>query len=98
MPLAKSQSIITPPTLLNVKKKEAASVSRVRILWQAMRQDVIDNFSVNEANDFYSRPLSETVDAINELYIRDAYNSLSIEGFKVTPELIEKVSRCDWSP
>lgn len=35
---------------------------------------------------------------INEVYARDAYNSLSIEGYKVTPELIERVSNGDWSP
>jgi Fic family protein len=32
------------------------------------------------------------------LYVSDAYHSLSIEGYRVTPALIEKVARGDWSP
>jgi len=87
-----------PPIALDMEKKEAPSASRVRILWQTMRQNVIDNFSNYEVSDFHSRPLNETLDAINEIYIHDAYNSLSIEGYQVTPELIKKVSHGNWSP
>lgn len=86
------------PVALDKDKKEAPGASRVRILWQTMREDVIDNFSDNEVSDFYSKPLNETLDAINEIYIHDAYNSLSIEGYQVTPELIKKVSCGEWSP
>jgi len=86
------------PVALDMNKKEAPGASRVRILWQAMREDVIDNFIDNEVSDFHSKPLNETLDAINEIYIHDAYNSLSIEGYQVTPELIKKVSCGEWSP
>lgn len=90
---------LSTPTIFETDKKEAASASRVRIQWQAMRQDVLNHFEESvTTNNFYSRQLDETLDAINELYVRDAYNSLSIEGYKVTPELIKKVSRGDWSP
>ncbi len=90
---------VTEPVILGNKKKEAASAGRVRIMWQQMRQDIIDGFVQCEpAFDFYSRPLDETLSMIAELYVRDAYNSLSIEGYRVTPELIKQVSRGDWSP
>lgn len=90
---------ITPPIILGMKKKEAPSASRVRIMWQEMRMGVIEVFDKREQEfDFYSRPLDETLEMINELYVHDAYNSLSIEGYKVTPELIERVSKGDWSP
>ena len=89
----------TTPAVLNINRKEAASAGRVRVLWQEMRQDVIDIFEKhNSSFDFLSRPLDETLDMIDEVYVRDAYNSLSIEGYKVTPELIERVSKGDWSP
>ncbi|NOY50812.1 MAG: hypothetical protein GXO88_09665 [Chlorobi bacterium] len=32
------------------------------------------------------------------LMIRDAYNSLSIEGYRVNPEIIERVRSGDWNP
>ncbi|MFC1589436.1 Fic family protein [Pseudomonadota bacterium] len=86
------------PVILGEERKEAASAGRIRIMWQQMRQSVLDGFSYSPEFDFYSRPLDETLDMIAELYVRDAYNSLSIEGYKVTPELIERVSKGDWSP
>jgi hypothetical protein len=87
------------PIILARERKEAASAKRVRIMWQQMRQQIIDGFDKYVPEfDFYSRPLKETLSMINELYVHDAYNSLSIEGYKVTPELIERVSKGDWSP
>jgi fido (protein-threonine AMPylation protein) len=32
------------------------------------------------------------------VYVNDAYNSLSIEGYRVDTELINRVSRGDWNP
>ncbi len=87
------------PAIFDAGKTEAASARRIRILWQQMRKDIIDGLSIDEPEfDFFSRPLEETLDAVNELYVHDAYNSLSIEGYAVTPELIERVSQGSWSP
>ncbi len=88
-----------PPVLFGHAIKEAASASRVRIMWQQMRQSVFETFESSQPKfDFFARPLEETLTMIKEVYLRDAYNSLSIEGYKVTPELIELVSSGDWSP
>ncbi len=90
---------LVEPVILGERRGEAASASRIRIMWQQMRQAIIDGFAQFEPEfDFYSRPLDETLAMISELYVRDAYNSLSIEGYKVTPDLIERVSNGDWSP
>jgi Fic family protein len=35
---------------------------------------------------------------VDEMYQSDAYHSLSIEGSSVTPEVIEKVRKGNWSP
>ena len=35
---------------------------------------------------------------MDEIYKSDAYHSLSIEGYSVTPALIERVQRGDWDP
>ena len=87
------------PVVLGAGRHEAASANRIRIMWQQMRQDIIDRFDVHAPDfDFFSMPLEEILKKINELYVRDAYNSLSIEGYKVKPELIERVSSGNWSP
>ncbi len=87
------------PIILGKGAKAAPSAIRIRIMWEAMREDVIKGFSGFETKaDFFSQPLDETLKRVNELYVNDAYNSLSIEGYVVTPELIKKVSSGDWSP
>ena len=35
---------------------------------------------------------------VDEIYQSDAYHSLSIEGYTVTPALIERVRQGDWDP
>ena len=35
---------------------------------------------------------------VAEAYVRDAFHSLSIEGYQVSPELIEKVRSGKWNP
>jgi hypothetical protein len=35
---------------------------------------------------------------VEEAYVTDAYHSLSIEGYRVTPELIERVRGGNWNP
>ena len=88
-----------PQVQFGKMNKEAASATRVRIMWQNMRQVILDVFSKhNPYFDFYGTPLEQTLEKINEVYANDAYNSLSIEGYKVTEALIERVSNSDWSP
>lgn len=88
-----------PPVQFGRMIKEAASATRVRILWQQMRQGILDSYEGQHTDfDFNARPIDETLAMINEVYVHDAYNSLSIEGYKVTPDLIERVSNGDWSP
>ncbi len=87
------------PVVMGKASKVTPGATRVKIMWQQMRQTIIDCFEGYDPEfDFFSRPLDKTVTMIKELYVRDAYNSLSIEGYKVTSDLIERVSTGDWSP
>ena len=36
--------------------------------------------------------------AVDEIYVNDAYHSLSIEGYRVSPELIQRVRTGTWNP
>jgi len=89
----------TSLVLIGKTGKLAPSATRVQMMWQQMRQSIIDRFVEHPPEfDFFSKPLDKTLAMINELYVSDAYNSLSIEGYKVTSDLIERVSTGDWTP
>lgn len=70
-------------------------VARIESLWKSMREDVAVAFplqpGIPEDHIGYLR-------RIDEIYVNDAYNSLSIEGYQVTPELIEQIRDEKWNP
>src|SRR5579864_4887510 len=73
----------------------APIVGRVQMMWESMRGSVIKNFPAPPGppknKDAYLR-------FIDEIYQSDAYHSLSIEGYSVTPALIDRVRQGDWDP
>ena len=68
---------------------------RLRSMWAGWRQDVIHAFPPAPGLGNQSASYLAQVD---ERYVSDAYNSLSIEGYRVSDELIERVARGDWNP
>jgi Fic family protein len=60
-----------------------------------MRHTVIDTFPRSTG---LPKDVAVYLKQVDEIYVNDAYNSLSIEGYRVTPELIEKVRIGNWSP
>ncbi|MBM4226432.1 MAG: cell filamentation protein Fic, partial [Gammaproteobacteria bacterium] len=70
-------------------------VNRLRMNWAQMRLEVLRIFP---APPGLPRNLSRYLGQVDEAYISDAYNSLSIEGYKVNTELIERVRSGQWNP
>ena len=70
-------------------------MNRIRLLWEAMRQPVLDVFP--SPPGLPRRP-DAYLTLIDEVYVSDAYHSLSIEGYRVSPELIERVRSGAWNP
>ncbi len=70
-------------------------VARIESLWKTMRGDVADAFP---AAPGMSDDHLDYLRRIDEIYVSDAYNSLSIEGYQVTPELIEQIRDGKWDP
>jgi hypothetical protein len=70
-------------------------VNRIKIMWEQMRNVVIKLFPDAPKEVLM---VSDYLKQVQEKYRSDAYHSLSIEGYRVTPELIEKVARGDWDP
>ena len=70
-------------------------VNRVRLMWQKLREYVSGTFP-NEPGIPGNH--KEYFNSIDDIFVSDAYHSLSIEGYRVAPELIEKVRTGDWNP
>ena len=81
--------------VLSSNRYESAYASRIRLIWQDMRQDILDIMPPEPGLDSYH---DEYLDRVDEIFIDDAYNSLSIEGYLVTTVLIEKIRHGQWDP
>ena len=77
------------------RRPAAPIVGRIEMLWESMRGKVIAVFpkppGLPANNEAYLR-------YVTEIYRTDAYHSLSIEGYSVTPALVEKVRQGGWDP
>jgi len=90
-----SDPFTTPSSPLLLSRETSPGVNRIRLLWESMREKVIEVFPAppglaQEAMAYLKR--------IEDVYLTDAYHSLSIEGYRVSPELIERVRRGGWDP
>ncbi|HEX5177158.1 MAG TPA: Fic family protein, partial [Chthoniobacteraceae bacterium] len=70
-------------------------IGRIKALWAEMRGPTIEAFPEAEQPSPTSAAFFERLE---DIYVHDAYNSLSIEGYQVSPELIERIRRGDWNP
>src|SRR5271170_3272281 len=83
------------PLLPQHSRETSPYVNRIRLLWQAMRQPVIDRFPDAPG---LPQDVKTYLKRMNDVYVTDAYHSLSFEGYQVTPELIERVRTGSWNP
>jgi hypothetical protein len=70
-------------------------VGRLQSFWSLHRGEIVAAFPVAPGLPKDPEPYLKFVD---EIYRSDAYHSLSIEGYRVTPELIERVRGGAWNP
>ncbi len=82
------------PVALNLRES-SPYVNRMVMMWQMMRGSVHDNFPPPPQKKPDNKAYLESVDHV---YVNDAYNSLSIEGYIVTKDLIEIVRAGNWHP
>jgi hypothetical protein len=77
------------------RREVSPYAGRIRLMWQQMRGPVIKRFPASPGplknRDAYLKH-------VQEIYLTDAYHSLSIEGYRVSPILIEHVRRGAWNP
>jgi len=73
------------------------AAARLRLLWEEMRERVQALLPTEEAPRRL-RPLPEILKDIDDGYVADSYHSLSIEGYKVSEDLIRRVMTGEWDP
>ena len=76
-------------------RPESPYCGRIRAMWNEMRADILVEWKLPQRETV---PVDQYIDEAEDRYVTDAYHSLSIEGYRVTPELIEKVRKNNWEP
>lgn len=77
------------------QRERSPYAGRIRLMWEQMRGPVIERFPEapglpDDGKAYLKR--------VQDAYVKDAYHSLSIEGYQVSPELIERVRIGSWNP
>jgi hypothetical protein len=93
--LRESDPFSPQQTFGTIKTGVAPIVGRIHALWESMRAPVIAAFP---AAPGLPKNKKDYLRFVDQIYQNDAYHSLSIEGYRVTPELIERAGRGNWRP
>jgi hypothetical protein len=88
-PFASTINLILPA------HEQSPYVNRIRLMWQQMREPILKHFPAGPG-----RPsdIAAYLKAADDIYVTDAYHSLSIEGYRASPALIERVRSGEWDP
>jgi len=73
-------------------REQSPYANRIHLMWQEMRGQIIEHFPVAPGVPEGTKAYLKQVE---DIYVTDAYHSLSIEGYRVSRELIEKVRSGD---
>lgn len=83
-----------PPVTIG-QRETSPAVNRLRMSWAEMREAVPDRFPPPPG---LPSDIGAYLRQVEDVYAADAYNSLSIEGYRVSAELIERVRSGNWNP
>ncbi len=78
-----------------LSRAQAPIVRRLQSLWERMREPVIAAFPETPG---LPKDTHAYLSFVDDIYRSDAYHSLSIEGYHVTPELVDQVRAGNWNP
>jgi len=78
-----------------LSRAAAPIAGRVQMMWESMRGAVVETFPKAPG---LPKDRAAYLRRVDEIYKSDAYHSLSIEGYSVTPKIIDRVRRENWNP
>ena len=93
--VSETNPFLNTKPLLSSLKLSCPFAGRITAMWAQARETVIEHFPV--APGLPVDP-ARYLQRVVEIYPYDAYHSLSIEGYRVTKDLIEKVKNKQWDP
>lgn len=73
----------------------APIVGRIQMLWESMRGAIVELFPKAPG---LPKDTTAYLRFVDEIYQSDAYHSLSIEGYSVSPALVDRVRQGGWDP
>jgi hypothetical protein len=76
-------------------RETSPGINRIRLMWGEMREAVMERFPKAPG---LPGDTTAYLKQLEEVYVSDAYHSLSIEGYRVNRELIERVRAGSWNP
>ena len=80
---------------ISFSSKDASPyANRIKIMWSDFRKVIIEKFP---AAPGIPKNTEKFISSVKEIYVTDAYHSLSIERYQVTPELIDRVRNGSWN-
>jgi Fic/DOC family len=77
------------------QRETSPAVNRLRMSWAEMRGAVLERFPQPPG---LPADVAAYLRQVEDVYAADAYNSLSIEGYRVSADLIERVRSGNWNP
>lgn len=83
-----------PPVAIG-QRETSPAVNRLRMSWAEMREAVLERFPRPPG---LPADIAAYLHQVEDGYATDAYNSLSIEGYRVSADLIERVRSGNWNP
>ncbi|OOG76865.1 cell filamentation protein Fic [Algoriphagus sp. A40] len=84
-----------PSTLLLPSRQVLPQVNRLHLMWLSMRETVLEEFPEEPG---IPADREGYLQRVADLFVNDAYNSLSIEGYWVSADLIERIKAENWQP
>ena len=80
---------------ISFSSKDASPyANRIKIMWSDFRKVILEKFP---AAPGMPKNTEKFISSVKEIYVTDAYHSLSIERYQVTPELIDRVRNGSWN-
>jgi hypothetical protein len=84
-----------PVNIILSPRQPSPYVNRIRLMWERMREPVLQQFPATPGMPY---DIDAYLKATDDIYVTDAYHSLSIEGYRVNTELINRVRSGEWDP
>jgi len=83
------------PTFLPGGRPESPHAQRLRLMWAETRESVVAAFPQAPGAP---KDIDALLDDVEARYVTDAYHSLSIEGYRVTATLVDRIRDANWNP